>query len=172
MAYGCLLFWTSLLVFSCGQLDQNNDRPVDTPGAHDNSISYTRNDLHKLKWIEGKWRGTHRTKPFYEIYHFTNDSTLEIISYDWNGKDSGNSSKTSVHWKNGAYYLGTESKWKVTVITDTTIVMIPHYKASNDIVWKYHDSSSWDAILNTPNETAEYHMQSYDPFSPKPLEEE
>lgn len=166
MAYGFLLFCCTLFIFGCGQLDQTNNNP--SAGKLDGTnalITYSRNDLNKIKWIEGKWRGTHRTKPFYEIYHFTNDTTLEIISYDWNGKDSANSSKTSLHWKNGAYYLGDQSNWKVTAITDSTIVMIPNYKASNDIVWKYHDSASWDAILNNPKETAEYHMHSYDPFS-------
>jgi len=128
-------------------------------------ISYTVNDLHKIKWIEGKWRGTYHTKPFYEIYQFTNDSTLEIITYDWNGKDSSNSSKTAVRWKNGAYYLGEQLNWKVTEITDTSIMMMPNNNASNDILWKYSDSTSWDAILNSKKETTEYHMQAYDPFS-------
>lgn len=155
-------------VFGCGLADQNTTVNKTDPSSA--RVSYTLQDLHKAKWIEGRWRGTDKTKPFYEIYQLTNDSTLEIISFEWNGKDSMNSSKTEVHWEDGAYYLGVESNWKVTEITDSTIVMIPHHKAANDIVWKYHDSTSWDAILNSSKETTEYHMQAYDPFSEKQTE--
>ena len=152
-----------ILLLSCGQADSSSEskKEKDTIPV---SISYSINDLHKIKWIEGKWRGTHNTKPFYEIYQFANDSTLEIISYDWNGKDSSNSSKSKVYWKDGAYYLGEQLNWKVTEITDSSIIMLPNNKASNDIVWKYSDSTSWDAILNSKKETTEYHMQAYDPF--------
>ncbi|MBC7828357.1 MAG: hypothetical protein H7122_11475 [Chitinophagaceae bacterium] len=150
-------------VLGCGQID-SSIKSKDSTATIPVTISYSMKDLHKLKWIEGKWRGTHHTKPFYEIYRFANDSTLEIISYDWNGKDSSHSSKSRVYWKDGAYYLGDHLNWKVTEITDSSIMMLPNNKASNDILWKYSDSTSWDAILNDKKETSEYHMQAYDPF--------
>ena len=157
------LLFLSLIVVSCGHADTSSNPPRNDSSSP--QISYTANDLDKIKWIEGKWKGTYKTKPFYEIYHFTNDTTLEIISYEWNGKDSSKTSKSLVYWKDGAYYLGEELNWKVTEITDTSIFMVPNNKASNEILWKYNDSTSWDAILNSQKETTEYHMQSFDPFS-------
>jgi hypothetical protein len=152
-----------ILLMSCGEQEKNtagNNENTDNPG----SISYTSKDLHKLKWIEGKWKGLYKMKPFYEIYQFANDSTLEIISYDWNGNDSTNSSRSVLRWIDGAYYLGDQFNWKVTEITDSSITMMPNNKASNDILWKYNDSTSWYAILKSKKDTAEYHMQAYDPF--------
>ena len=160
----CNLLLFSMMIVACGQPDINAGESANDSQVSRISINYTANDLDKIKWIQGKWKGTYKTKPFYEIYHFPNDTTLEIISYEWNGKDSSKTSKSSVYWKNGAYYLGDELNWKVTEITDSSIFMIPNNKASNEILWKYHDSTSWDAVLNSQKETTEYHMQAYDPF--------
>ena len=160
----CHLLLFTLAMTACAPADSSTDRSGNSSHPSGLTVNYTANDLDKIKWIEGKWKGTYKTKPFYEIYHFTNDTTLEIISYEWNGKDSSKTSKSLVYWKDGAYYLGEELNWKVTEITDTSIFMIPNNKASNEILWKYHDSTSWDAILNGQKETTEYHMQSYDPF--------
>lgn len=153
-----------ILLASCGETVTTGGQNKNDSNSRD-VVSYSLNDLHRIKWIEGKWKGTYKTKPFYEIYQFTNDSTLEIISYEWNGKDSSNSSKSILKWKDGAYYLGDQLNWKVTEITDSSIKMKPINKASNDILWRYNDSTSWDAILNSSKETAEYHMQAYDPFA-------
>jgi hypothetical protein len=155
----------SLMTIACGQPETTANGSGNDSQASRISVNYSANDLEKIKWIEGKWKGTYKTKPFYEIYHFPNDTTLEIISYEWNGKDSSKTSKSSVYWKDGAFYLGNELNWKVTEITDSSIFMIPNNKASNEILWKYHDGTSWDAILNSQKETTEYHMQAYDPFS-------
>ena len=155
------LFSLFIVLLSCVSSDSSKVKDHESPRG---SLSYSMKDLLKIKWIEGKWKGTSNTKPFYEIYQFTNDTTLEITSFEWNGKDSTNSTKSKVSWKNGAYYLGDQLNWKVTEITDSSIMMIPNNKASNDILWKYSDSTSWDAILNSKKETTEYHMQAYDPF--------
>ena len=135
--------------------------------SKDALASYSIDDLQKIRWIEGKWKGTYKQKPFYEIYHFKNDTTLEIVGFEWNGRDSSNSQVSTVHWKNGAYYLGEEDNWKVTAITPTSISMVPNFKAANTIVWQYNDSTSWNAILETKTETNEYHMQAFDPFRGK-----
>ncbi len=80
-------------------------------------------------------------KPFYEIYQLTNDSTLMITSYDWNGKDSTSSSVDFISWEDGAYYLGKDHNWKVSELRNTAVKMIP-VKASNDISWQFTDSSN------------------------------
>jgi hypothetical protein len=125
---------------------------------------YKKSDLKKIKWIEGKWKGLYEGKPFYEIYQFVNDSTLQITSYDWNGKDSSNSSVSHVYWKDGSYYLGSDLNWKVSAISDNEIKMLPNYKAYNDILWRNHDSKSWKAILTSKKGVNEYHMEAFDPF--------
>jgi len=125
---------------------------------------YKKSDLKKIKWIEGKWKGMYEGKPFYEIYQFVNDSTIQITSYEWNGKDSSNSSVSQVYWKNGSYYLGSDLNWKVSTISENEIKMLPNYKAYNDILWRNHDNKSWKAILTSKKGVIEYHMEAFDPF--------
>lgn len=126
--------------------------------------SVRKTDLKKIKWIEGKWKGMYQGKPFYEIYQFTNDTTLQIIGYEWDGKDSSKSSKSFVYWKGGNFYLGDEMNWKVTSISNKKIKMLANNKAYNDILWEYHDNKSWKAILTTNKGVTEYHMELFDPF--------
>ena len=125
------------------------------------AVSDTKNSLDKIKWIEGEWMGMYKGKPFYEIYRLSNDSLL-ITSYEWDGKDSSNTSVDHLAWKDDAYYLGKEQNYKATVLTDSIIKMIP-VKAQNDIVWRKTDRG-WDAILAGKKETNVYNMEHFSPF--------
>jgi hypothetical protein len=153
------LFGAILLVAAC-----NSNTQKDTTHENKEAVSYTKNDLLKIKWIEGKWKGMAADKPFYEIYEIICDSCLKITSFEWNGSDSSNSSIDMLQWKDGAYYLGKTQNYKVRDITHTEIKMIP-VKASNDIRWIFKDSASWDAILVGQKSTKNYHMQRFDPFN-------
>ena len=126
--------------------------------------NYQRSDLKKISWIEGNWKGMAGTTPFYEIYRLRNDSTMEIVSYNWNGTDSSGSSVTPLHWKNGFYYLGDSLNWQVTEITDSTIRMKPNYKAGNDILWSHRNSNSWDAVLKGKKSENRYLMERINHF--------
>ena len=160
-------FIVMLAFVQCGEGNEQRTSAADeakaTPVVSD-SAGYGKQDLTKLKWIEGRWRGMYSNQPFYEIYRLLNDSTLEITSYDWNGNDSINTSRTYVRWSEGYYYLGNQKNWKVAGITDTAIVMKRNYKASNDIVWRYNNATSWDAYLESEKGTNHYHMEAFDPF--------
>jgi hypothetical protein len=125
---------------------------------------YGKDDLRKIKWIEGKWKGLYNGKPFYEIYRFVNDSTLESTGYEWDGKDSSKTTKSYLHFKDGAYYLGEKQNYKVVSITEGEINMLPNVEANNEVLWKYRDSTGWDAILKGKKETNTYNMQHFDPF--------
>src|ERR1700687_1111652 len=69
-------------------------------------------DLAKLRWIEGTWRGTGDVqKPFYERYHFENESTLVV-----EGLTDENTNKvnevTRFEFKDGQFCGGNEgSRW-------------------------------------------------------------
>ena len=123
-----------------------------------------RNDLRKMKWIEGNWSGLYKGEPFYEIYKLMNDTTLEIISYNWNGKDSSGTSKSYLYKKGKHYFLGDSLNWKVTTITDSLISMTPNYKASNSIVWKKRSKNNWDAILTSKIGETIYSMEKVKHF--------
>ncbi len=86
-----------------------------------------------------------------------------ITSYEWNGKDSSKSSADFLTWFADGYFLGKDKNWRVASITDTEIKMLP-VKASNEIVWRFKDSSNWEAILTNKKGSKQYHMERFDPF--------
>lgn len=116
-------------------------------------------DLVKIKWIGGNWRGMADGKPFYELYEFTNDSTIKITGYEWNGKDSSNTSYSFIAWKDGDYYLGDSLNYKTTLIDSVKIEMAPNYKANNSILWTVFNDSTWTAVLKDKTKTVEYKME-------------
>lgn len=134
-----------------------------TPSTTANS--YAKNDLKKIRWIEGNWKGTDGQNPFYEIYKFINDTTIEITSYDWNGTDSSHSATSVLAWKNNHYYLGDSLNYKVVEITDSTISMDPNYKANNSILWKTKNATEWMALLKSKNGDKTYTMERINHFA-------
>lgn len=157
----CLLFLVTLV--NCKNANNDASESKETASL-DASASYQKGDLRKIKWIEGKWKGLYQGKPFYEFYQFSNDTTLEIRSFEWDGKDSSKTDISYVHFKNGFYYLGDHQNYKVISISESEINMVPHFKANNEILWKYRDSTGWDAILKGAKETLTYKMEYFDPF--------
>ncbi len=152
-----MLFCIACYLTACDQSSQSKEDKTNT------TISYKKNDLDKIKWIEGKWRGLAGNEPFYEMYEFINDSTIKITTYQWDGKDSSKSEVDLLQWKDDAYYLGKEQNYKVTDISNAEIKMIP-VKGSNDILWKPDGDSGWIAILAGKKATNTYHMKPFDPF--------
>ncbi len=128
-------------------------------------ICYTKDHLKKISWIEGNWKGMDGTNPFYEIYKFANDSTIEITSYEWNGTDSSKSSKSLLLWKEGRYYLGNDLNYSVTEITDNSISMDPNNKANNSILWTTKDANTWIATLKTKSTEKTYTMERINHFA-------
>jgi hypothetical protein len=146
-----LLFMVIFFLAACSNNETKSSEPVNNP--------VSKNDLVKIKWLSGNWRGMADGKPFYELYEFANDSTIRIIGYDWNGTDSSNTSFSYVSWKEGAYYLGDSLNYKATFIDSSKIEMIPNYKANNDILWKVVNDTTWAAVLKGKTKTVEYKME-------------
>jgi hypothetical protein len=162
-----IFLFTLIAATGCGGSQdekKESEEKKETTEQKASAVGYAKGDLKKIGWIEGKWKGLYKGQPFYEIYRLSNDSTLEITSYEWNGKDSSKTSLSYVQYKDGVYYLGEKRNYKVVSITDNEIKMIPNVQANNDILWKYRDSTGWDAILASPKETLVYNMQRFDPF--------
>jgi hypothetical protein len=155
----------SAVCFNCSNAEQSNDQTNNLKPA-DSSI-YKKSDLQKIKWIEGKWRGMYKGQPFYEIYKMINDSILEVISFEWNGKDSSKTSRDLLYWKDGSYYLGEGETYKVIAISDKEISMKRNIKTSNDVLWRYNNDTSWIAELAQAGGVTKYDMIKFDPWAGK-----
>lgn len=146
------LLGCTLLVVGC---NTSSDKPA----------PITKDQLEKVQWIEGNWLGMDGEKPFFEIYKFLDDSTIEITGYDWNGTDSSNSTQSFLAWKTGQYYLGDSLNYKVTEITDSSISMEPNYKVNNSILWKTKNENAWIAILKSKKGEKTYNMRRITHFT-------
>ncbi len=121
-------------------------------------------DISKIKWIEGTWKGDYYSEPFYETYRMVNDSTIQIMTYMYLGSDTMSTTSNYFHWQDGAYYLGAALNYKAEKITDREIKMVPYGQASNDILWSYVNDSSWTALLTSASDTVNYTMQKVPPM--------
>ncbi len=108
-------------------------------------------ELAKLRWIEGTWRGTGDVeKPFYERYHFEDESTLVVEGL----ADETLSKVTEVtrfELKDGAFgNAGDGARWVATQLEDTAITFEPIARARNSFRWQRESKDVWKAILNWP----------------------
>ncbi len=122
---------------------QSVNRAQDTSSQSSTPKPISANDLKKLRWIEGAWRGTGDVeKPFYERYRFENESTLAVESFD----DETLSKVTDVtrfELKDGQFGGGGEgSRWVATELTDSSITFSPVTKARNSFRWQKESDNS------------------------------
>jgi hypothetical protein len=108
----------------------------------------TLDDLKKLRWIEGTWRGTGVTQPaFFERYRWENDTTLAVDSFE-NEKLEKVTDTTRFELKDGEFGGGSEgARYVATTVDDNEITFAPVVKARNWFVWKRESKDSWTAII-------------------------
>jgi hypothetical protein len=107
-------------------------------------------DLPKLRWLEGRWVGTGPGEPpFYEVYHFVNDSTLEI-SYYGDAEFSRRTGTGRVYLSVGRiYHTMGAGQWGATKIDEKGAYFIPERNATNTFNWTYESADSWTAVLRS-----------------------
>jgi len=108
----------------------------------------TAEDLKKLRWIEGTWRGTGVNQPaFFERYQWENDTTLAVDSFE-NEKLEKVTDTTRFELKDGEFAGGSEgSRYVATALDDNAITFAPVVKARNSFVWKRETKDTWTAII-------------------------
>ncbi|HEX8176542.1 MAG TPA: hypothetical protein VF543_15735 [Pyrinomonadaceae bacterium] len=112
---------------------------------------FSASDLKKLRWIEGTWRGMGDVdKPFFERYHFENDTTLVVESFS----DETLSNVTEVtrfELRDGKFgNWGTGARWAATRIDENSITFEPVAGARNAFRWMKQSKDIWNAMLNWP----------------------
>jgi hypothetical protein len=127
-----------------------------TPSAQGTSTpqsvkKFTTEDLKKLRWLEGTWRGTGEgVQPFFERYRFENDSTLAIDGFE-NEKLEKVTDTTRYELKDGEFGGGNEGfRWIASEIDDKSVTFVPVVKARNSFRWEHVSKDEWKAVLNWP----------------------
>ena len=108
----------------------------------------TAEDLKKLRWIEGTWRGTGVNQPaFFERYHWENDTTLAVDSFE-NEKLEKVTDTTRFELKDGEFGGGSEgARYVATALDDNSVTFGPVVKARNSFVWRRESKDLWTAII-------------------------
>lgn len=123
-------------------------------------------DLKKLRWIEGAWRGTGDVEePFFERYRFENETTLAVESF----KDQTLSKADDVtrfELTDGVFgNRGEGARWAATELDDNSITFSPVAKARNTFRWQRESADVWKAVLDHPASDGKparqrvYHME-------------
>jgi hypothetical protein len=107
-------------------------------------------DFAKLKWLEGSWRGSATgQEPFYERYHFVNDSTIEI-SYYRDSTLTRESGTGRVYLTVGRiYHTPGPGRWGATRVDSSGVSFIPQVNARNTFAWSYQSGDTWTATLRS-----------------------
>lgn len=105
-------------------------------------------DLAKLRWVEGTWVGTAPgQRTFYEKYHFSSDSTLDITYFG----DSTMARETGtgrVYLSVGRiFYTFGAGQWGASHVDDSGIYFVPQVNAHNTLAWHYLSPTEWTATL-------------------------
>ncbi len=134
---------------------QGAGSPAPTPGH------FATSDLAKLRWIEGSWRGTGVGQaPFYERYHFENDSTLVVESFD-NDKFDKVSDVSRFELKDGRFGEGNRSA--ATEIDNDFVIFYSLKKGGNAFRWKREAKDLWQATVDWPVGNRVYRMERWTP---------
>lgn len=118
------------------------------------------NPISKMGWIVGSWQGTYKGQPFYESWKKKNDSvlvnlTIEVTKTDTIIKEHG----VMMTGSKGTVYLGSTSQWKLTEVTDTSIVLSNDtLKYANKITWWHSKNDHWLTVIENPNGVIEYDL--------------
>jgi hypothetical protein len=140
------------LVGCAGTKSANRARDASTPAPTSKAKPLTATDLAKLRWIEGTWRGTGDVEaPFYERYHFENESTLVVESFDDETLSKIND-VTRFELKDGQFgNSGEGSRWTATELNDDSVTFTPVARAKNSFRWQKESEGKWKAILDWPS---------------------
>ena len=115
------------------------------------STKITAEQLRKLRWIEGSWRGTGVNQaPFFERYRFESDTVLAVDGFE-NEKLEKVTETTRFELKDGEFGGGNEgARYVASILDDNSITFEPRVKVRNLFIWKRESKDAWTAIIKWP----------------------
>jgi hypothetical protein len=157
----------SIAIIACSRGDSP---PADTASSAKPLLPgmYSLDDFSRLRWLEGRWRGTTQdgTNPFYEEYRFLNDST--IAKYSFADSTFAKASDSSQVKLRGGLIRdeGLTASWQVTRLDSAGADFAPDRGATNYFTWTPASPTSWTATLRWTDkqgrpQTVEYVLHKF-----------
>ena len=115
--------------------------------AQQPTASFSEPEFARLKWLEGQWKGSGGTKPFYEAYRMTSKTMLEITHFS-DDSFTTPTGKGSVYLERGRILHDSgNAQWAAVRLTPTSIEFEPVRNASNAFGWTRKSPDAWTAVL-------------------------
>lgn len=151
MKLNLLFFVLPILMISC---DQHKG---------DDALRQKRiQELDKMKWLEGTWKGkVDSVNFFYESWKRKNDTVYLNYGIHIQGSDTILSESTPLGIHKGIIMLSTEdsSGWHLTDVSEDEInLSINDPKVINLITWRHTKDDRWIATLKTKDKTVNYEL--------------
>jgi hypothetical protein len=137
--------------YGAGQTTSASPTPAPTTRPAPTPKHISADDLKKLRWIEGTWRGTGVDQPpFFERYHFENPTTL-VVEGLADEKVDKVTETSRFELKDGEFGNNENGSRSVaTALDDNSITFDPVFKARNTFRFQKESPDSWKAILTWP----------------------
>ena len=139
------------LLFSLFSCKNTPKAPLEKSGTATNPPDISLEEFKQMEWLTGHWETDVPGQGFYQDFRFSNDSTLEVRSYQLNGKDTSNVTLSQVYWKNRHLYMGVNGEWVVVQMTNTSVHFDPVRPDWNTIEWRQDGKDEWTMKHAKPN---------------------
>ncbi len=147
-----------IFIFALCALISCKETPT-LPGSADHPPTYQKEALQKLRWIEGNWKTDVAGPGYYQTYQFATDSTLEIVSYQFDGKDTSATTTAKVYWRNNHLYLGPNGEWVAVLLDKKSIQLDPVRQGWLSINWTKNSPDEWTSVQKKPDFTRTIKMK-------------
>jgi len=115
--------------------------------AHAGTPRTTMAEFQALRWLEGRWRGSHQGEPFYQSYHFRNDSTIETRTFGDSSFHEASDSGT-IALENGVIRnRGGGAEWQATSFDSRTVHFEPTTQGQSSFTWHRISLTQWSATI-------------------------
>ncbi len=153
-----------ILIFVLSSLIACKEAPV-ASGTTQNPPFFKKSDLKKnLGWIKGNWKSAVLGPGYYQTCHFPSDTSLEVISYRFDGKDTSGTTISIVYWKNGHIYLGPYGEWVAVMADKKTIQFDPIRSDWHSINWTQNSKDEWTSVQKKPTFERTINMKRQPPL--------
>lgn len=150
-----------LLSLCCLSLACKQNKGQEGVAAKDGITPITKSSIKKLDWTVGNWRCQMGELDFYQLHEYVNDSTIKVLTYKIQGKDSIQSQAEYLRWSEGKIRFGANGAWEATTINENEMYLSPVYPGGNNITWQRgSNKDEWHVtMLNTTNNNRQFQMK-------------
>jgi hypothetical protein len=137
-----------------------SEQPEAGPSKLIGAGQFTVADFERLRWVEGRWRGSGPTvQDFFEEYRFAGD-TLILMKSSSDSIFADSTGGGRFFFSGGRiFYEGADMLWEVTGLDSRRLHFEPRRRAANSFRWLRESESTWRTTIAAPGGEQAYLME-------------